>query len=159
SGANTIRVTAASGFTAELNGSFFGRNGGTTGTVNFDLNAGAAVKFRDVPPQVFAGVMGRSDNGLGYALVNGADWATYEAAAGVRAFTAYTDVTGALPAGADTLNARLSGNATVGAGGTATNTLKILADATGTLDITGAGSLTTRAILVTGAGGYTIRQN
>ena len=104
---------------------------------------------------IATGGSGTGDAGVGRALVNGSDFASY-GANGVVAVSS-TAVSGALST-AGTQNSNLTGSGTIAAGTTvAYNTLKIAPTAAGqSLTLGSGGTLATAAVLLTGTRDYTI---
>jgi autotransporter-associated beta strand protein len=116
--------------------------------------AGAAprVLFATAPALAPSGLF-TSPQGTGWATVNGADFATYDAAAGVKAVTAIAF----LAAGAAD-NAWLGASAVVGgATDKSVASLKIAPSAGQTLDLAGAADLVAPGILLAGPADFTIR--
>ena len=93
-------------------------------------------------------------NHIGWAIVNGSSFASYDSTNGVIAATT-TDVSGAL-IGAATQNSRLTSDATIGSIDVPYNSLKIQPSTSGSLLLTGTGSLVTNGILLAGNNDYTI---
>jgi fibronectin-binding autotransporter adhesin len=114
--------------------------------------------FFTTAPGLTNGVIANSAGSaaLGYAIVNGSDFAGYDATRGVIAVTS-TEVSGALTTD-PTLNANLTGNATIAASTTvAYNTLKISPSAAGqSLSIGSGGVLNTVGILHSGSTDFAI---
>ncbi|MEX0642811.1 MAG: autotransporter-associated beta strand repeat-containing protein [Pirellulales bacterium] len=165
-GAASVQVTnTAGGAGAQLTFSSFGRGSGLAGTINFvgDGN-GTLGSAGDNPRIVFTsapgttnGVIANSGGSgiLGFATVNGTDFASYGADGVVAVST--TTVSGALTS-ASTQNSSLNNNATIGASDVVYNTLKIAPSAGGqSLDLTGTGHLTTTGVLLAGNTDFTIQ--
>ncbi len=128
--------------------------------MNFVLGgSGAAIKFTTTP-NLTHGVLADTNNGatLGWATLNGSDFANYTAGVGVTA--AGTILFGSSVTSTDNVLVNGSVNANTGsAGGNLTRqTYKMSGSGAGpfTLDITGAGSLNTTGFLLTGTADFTI---
>jgi len=163
-GAATISVThnGGSGGTV-LTLASLARTSGIGGTINFIGTGGTLGAANGNPRIIFTAAPNTSSSALvttsapkvGFATVNGTDFAGYDATNGVTALVA-TTVSGALTTAA-TQNSVLNASGTI-AGSTVTyNTLKILAGASATLDLTGSGNLATTGILLAGSDDFTIR--
>lgn len=166
SGQNVVRVDHNSATAATVL-TFASFTRGATGTsVNFSGGNGSALVATGVGPRIAFtttpgltnGVIanGAGSGSLGFAIVNGTNFAGYSgtgAAGGVVAVTS-TSVSGAL-ATAATQNSNLTGNGTIAASGTVTyNTLKISPGASGqALTIGSGGTLATVGILLDGTSG------
>ncbi len=162
-GYETVRLnqTSATGPLAVTFGSAFVS---PAASINF-VNAGAGtlggggandptLKFTSAPSTT-NGVLGNS-NFVGQSIVNGSDFAGYDATKGVFAITS-TAVSGSL-SGNSTVNARITGNASIAASNTITyNTLKIAPSAAGqSLAMGSSSTLSAAAILLAGSTSYAI---
>ncbi|MCE9561794.1 MAG: autotransporter-associated beta strand repeat-containing protein [Planctomycetes bacterium] len=125
--------------------------GGTLGTAN----ANPRIIFTTAPSITNSTLVTSTAPKVGFATVNGTDFAGYDATFGVVAVST-TSVSGALTS-ASTQNSLLSGSGTIAASAVSYNTLKINAGASATLNLTGTGSLSTTGILLTGSNDFTIQ--
>lgn len=170
-GALTLNAGAAT-FSVKHNGGSGGtvltlasiaRTSGVGATVNFvgiggTLGAAGAnprILFTTAPNTTNSALVTTSAAKVGFATVNGTDFAGYDNTNGVVALTT-TSVNGALST-AGTQNSLLTTTSTIAGTTVSYNTLKILAGAAATLDLTGSGNLSTTGILLAGTDDFTIR--
>ncbi len=148
----TVLTLASLARTSGIGGTInFAGSGGTLGSTG----ANPRIIFTAAPNTTNSALVTTSAAKVGFATVNGTDFAGYDATNGVTALST-TSVSGALST-AGTQNSLLTGTGTI-AGSTVTyNTLKILAGASATLDLTGSGNLSTTGILLAGSDDFTIR--
>jgi len=161
SGALDIQVTHNAGASASTVLTFSGitRNSGKA-SVNFSARDGSGpmalgvagnaprIMLTAAPSMSTAGLLNNGGS-VGWATVNGSDFATYDAATGVKAVT-----TVAFAAAGNSDNALLTGSATISANKSVAS-LKIDPAGSGQ-GLTGSGTLQTPAILLTGAEDFTI---
>jgi autotransporter-associated beta strand protein len=162
-GSLAINVTNNGGATGtELNFASLTEDATNQGTMNVVATGGTLGSASGprvtltAAPSLTNGVIGPG-SGWGFVTVNGTDHATYVAGSGVVPVTIDATVNGALTT-ANTSNVLLNGNATMAAGNITYNTIKVQPTAAGqSLDLTGAGNLTTGSILLAGSTDFTIR--
>ena len=166
-GYGVVRLNQATGATGPLAVTFGTAFASTTSSVNF-VNAGSGtlgggsaadptLKFTSAPATT-NGVIS-PNNTLGKWLVNGSDFAGYDATKGVFAITT-TAVSGTL-ASANAQNSLLTGSASLGPGTVAYNTLKIAPTAAGqSLTMGGntlaAGGSSAQSLLLAGSTSYAL---
>ena len=163
SGALSVQITHNAGASAATVLTFAGitRDSGRA-TVDFSARDGSGAmalgSAGNAPRIMLTAAPSMSANGLlndggsvGWATVNGSDFATYDAATGVKAVS-----TIAFAAAGSNDNALLTGGAVISASKTVAS-LKIAPSASQSLDLTGTGNLQTPAILLTGTEDFTIR--
>jgi len=163
SGALNVRVTHNAGNSAATVLTFASivRNSGKA-TVDFSARDGSGAMalgsagnapriMLTAPPSMSAAGLLNNGGSVGWATVNGSDFATYDAATGVKAVA-----TVAFAAAGSNDNALLTGGAVIGANKSVAS-LKIDPSAPGQgLDLIGSANLQTPAILLTGAEDFTV---
>lgn len=164
-GAATISVThnGGSGGTA-LTLASFARTAGVGASLNF-VGSGGTLGTADANPRIiFTSAPGLTNSVIansagsakvGFATVNGTDFAGYDNTLGVVAVTT-TSVSGILST-ASSQNSLLTATGTIGSLDINYNTLKIQAGAGATLNFTGAGIYNRNAILLAGTDDFTIQ--